>query len=201
MDTSLSFRILFFILLGVMLVVRMYFNLRVRRSGERIMPDRKAIRTEGVGMFATRVVLFFILITILVLYAINHPWMQGLDYKLPAWLRWLGFTIGLLSIALTLWTELELGRQFSPQLQIRQEHQLIARGPYARIRHPLYTALDGFGLSLALVSANWFFAYFFILSVAGLLYRVPKEERMMLDEFGEEYRSYMVRTGRFLPKV
>jgi protein-S-isoprenylcysteine O-methyltransferase Ste14 len=69
---------------------------------------------------------------------------------------------------------------------MRQEQPLITRGPYARIRYPLCTALDGFGLSLALVSANWFFACFFILNMVGFWYRVPKEERMMLDEFGED---------------
>jgi protein-S-isoprenylcysteine O-methyltransferase Ste14 len=100
-----------------------------------------------------------------------------------------------------MWTEPELGRQFSPQLQIRQEHQLITRGPYARIRHPLYTSPDGFGLSLALVSANWFFACFFSLSMFGFWYRVPKEERMMLEQFGEQYKAYMQRTGRYFPKI
>ena len=54
MDTGLTFRILFFILLGGMLVVRMYFNLRLRQSGEHFMPDHEAKLREGVGMFATR---------------------------------------------------------------------------------------------------------------------------------------------------
>jgi len=184
-----------------MLIVRIYFNLRLKRAGERFMPDQQAIRHEGVGLFTSRVVLFFALIAILVLYAIHHPWMQSLDFYLPAWLRWLGFIIGLLAIALMIWVELELGRQFSPQLQLRQEHQLITSGPYSRVRHPLYTALIAYGLSLALVSANWFFVAFFILSMFGLFLRVPKEERMMLDQFGDQYRTYMQHTGRFFPKV
>jgi len=201
MVNEITFRIAFFILLSAILVVRMYFNLRIRQQGERVMPDREAIRREGVGMFAARVVLFFVLIAVLVLYAINHPWMQALNYTLTAWLRWLGFAMGLVSIALLAWTEVELGRQFSPQLQLRQEHQLITTGPYARIRHPHYTSIDGFGLALALVSANWFFVAFFIICLAGLWFRVPKEEQMMLDQFDEEYKAYMQRTGRFLPKL
>ena len=201
MDTWVIFRIAFFILLGAILFVRMYFNLHIRQQGERIMPDREAIRREGVGMFASRVILFFVLIAVLVLYAINHRWMQAFDFTLPAALRWLGFAIGLFSIALLIWTELELGRQFSPQLQLRQEHQLITAGPYARIRHPLYTAIDSFGLALALVSTNWFFVAFFIICLAGLWFRVPKEEQMMLNQFGEDYKAYMQRTGRFLPKL
>ena len=201
MDTRSTFRIAFFILLGAMLIVRIYFNLRLKWAGERFMPDEQAIRHEGVGLFASRVILFITLIAVLVLYAIQHPWMQSLDFYLPAWLRWLGFIIGLLSIALMIWVEIDLGRQFSPQLQLRQEHQLITSGPYSRVRHPLYTALDAFGLSLALVSANWFFIAFFILSLLGLTLRVPKEERMLLDQFGDQYRTYMQHTGRYFPKV
>jgi protein-S-isoprenylcysteine O-methyltransferase Ste14 len=201
MDTSSTFRIAFFILLGGMLIVRIYFNLRLRRAGERFMPDEQAIRHEGMALFVSRVILFFALIAILVLYAIRHPWMQSLNFYLPDWLRWLGFILGLLSISLMTWVELELDRQFSPQLQLRQEHQLITSGPYSRVRHPLYTALDAYGLSLALVSANWFFVLFFILSLLGLTLRVPKEERMLLEQFGDQYRTYMQHTGRYFPKI
>jgi protein-S-isoprenylcysteine O-methyltransferase Ste14 len=197
----LPYRIAFFCLLVGMFIVRIIFNLRLQRSGERFMPDQQAIGHEGVGLFISRVVLFFALIAILLMYAIRHPWMEALNFYLPAWMRWLGFGIGLCSVALLIWVELELGRQFSPQLQLRQEHQLIMTGPYSRVRHPLYTALFGFGLSLALVSANWFFVAFFFLSLAGLVIRVPKEEQMMLDQFGDEYRAYMQRTGRFIPKL
>jgi protein-S-isoprenylcysteine O-methyltransferase Ste14 len=201
MDSRAIYRFAFFILLGLMLVIRMIFNLRLHRSGEGFMPNREAVEHEGVALFASRVVLFFVLIVILVLYAIDHAWMKALDFSLPALVRWLGFVYGLLSIALTFWVELELGKQFSPQLQIRKEHQLITYGPYARIRHPLYTALDMFGLSLALVSSNWFFVAFFLVCLVGLLLRVPKEEHMLLDQFGEEYQAYMLHTGRFLPKL
>lgn len=201
MENEITYRIAFFILFGVILVVRMYFNVRIRQQGERVMPDREAVRREGVVMFTARAVMFFVLIAVLVLYAINHPWMQALNFMLPAWLHWLGFVLGLVSIAFLAWTETELGKQFSPQLQIRQEHQLITTGPYAHIRHPHYTSIDGIGLAMALLSANWFFVAFFILCLVGVWFRVPREERMMRDQFGEKYDAYIQRTGRFLPKV
>ncbi|HEX9091496.1 MAG TPA: isoprenylcysteine carboxylmethyltransferase family protein [Anaerolineales bacterium] len=201
MDANITFRILFFILLGLMFIVRMIFNVRVKRQGERILPDRQAIQHEGAGVFAFRFIAFFVLIAVLVLYAIRHPGLVALDFTLPVWLRWLGALIGLVSIALTAWVELELGRQFSPQLQLRHEHRIVTSGPYARIRHPLYTALDGFGLNLALVTSNWFFLGFFILMLVGLLVRVPREERMLLDHFDEAYQIYMRSTGRFFPKM
>jgi protein-S-isoprenylcysteine O-methyltransferase Ste14 len=59
----------------------------------------------------------------------------------------------------------------------------------------------GFSASLGLVTANWFFVAFAGVAIAATLARVPKEEQMMIGEFGEEYRTYMQRTGRFFPKL
>jgi protein-S-isoprenylcysteine O-methyltransferase Ste14 len=53
---------------------------------------------------------------------------------------------------------------------------------------------------LSLLIANWIFVGACVLTFAGLMYRVPKEEQMLIEAFGDEYRDYMKRTGRFLPK-
>jgi protein-S-isoprenylcysteine O-methyltransferase Ste14 len=200
MTTESIFRTAFWVLLGGVLVMRAYFSLRVRQAGERLMPNRAAIEREGRGMFAVRVVAFFLLIALLVLYAFNSPWMRALSLPLPGWLRWVGFALGLASLALWTWTQATLGKEWSPQLQLRDEHHLVTTGPYARVRHPLYTAMLGYATSLALVTANGVFVFLAVAMIAGLLARVPREERMMLEEFGQEYEAYMQRTGRFFPK-
>jgi hypothetical protein len=58
----------------------------------------------------------------------------------------------------------------------------------------------GYGISLALVTANYFFIVFAITIIVGICARVPKEEQMIIKEFGEEYNVYMQRTGRFFRK-
>jgi protein-S-isoprenylcysteine O-methyltransferase Ste14 len=58
----------------------------------------------------------------------------------------------------------------------------------------------GFMASIALVAANWFLIAFLIVSTADLALRIPKEEKMMIEEFGDEYEAYMQRTGRLLPR-
>jgi protein-S-isoprenylcysteine O-methyltransferase Ste14 len=58
----------------------------------------------------------------------------------------------------------------------------------------------GWGTSVALVTANWVFIVLAVVAIAGLFARVPREEQMMIEEFGEEYKAYMQRTGRFFPK-
>jgi len=200
MTTESTFRIAFWVLLGGLLIMRGYFSFRVRQAGERLMPDRAAIEREGRGMFAGRVVAFLLIIALLVLYALSSPWIEALSIPLPGWLRWAGFALGLASLALWTWAQASLGKEWSPQLQLREKHRLVTTGPYTRIRHPLYTAMIGYGTSLALVTANWIFVVLAVVMIVGLFARVPKEEQMMIKEFGEEYKAYMQRTGRFLPR-
>jgi protein-S-isoprenylcysteine O-methyltransferase Ste14 len=200
MATESTFRVAFWVLFAGVFIMRVYFALRVRQAGERVMPDREAVQREGWVMFAVRVVMFFLLLGWLALYAINPTWLGVLSVPFPDWLRWVGFALGLASLGFWSWTQVALGKEWSPQLQLREEHHLVTTGPYSRIRHPLYTAMLGYGISLALVTANWVFTALAVLVIAGLFARIPKEEQMMIEEFGEEYKAYMQRTGRFFPK-
>jgi protein-S-isoprenylcysteine O-methyltransferase Ste14 len=200
MTTAFVFRILFWILFAGVLVMRIYFTIKVRLAGERVMPNHEAVEREGRGSFAVRVILGFILFGWLILYAFNPSWMDVLSVPFPGWLRWAGFGLGLISILFWTWTQVALGKEWSPQLQLRKEHHIVTTGPYSRIRHPLYTAMFGYGIGIALVTANWFFIFFAVAMIAGLFARVPKEEQMMIENFGEEYQAYMQRTGRFFPK-
>ena len=200
MTTAITFRMLFLVLLFGVMGMRIYFMLRVRQAGERVMPDSQAIQREGRAVFAARVVLFILLMAFLVLYILNVAWIGALSLPFPGWLRWLGFFLGLASLTFWIWAQEALGKEWSPQLQLREEHHLVTTGPYARVRHPIYTAMFGYGTSLALVTANWAFLGLAVLVIGGLIARVPKEEQMMLEEFGEEYKAYIKNTGRFFPK-
>ena len=193
-------RAAFWVLFAGVLAMRIYFALQVRWAGERVMPDREAVEREGRAMFMMRLVMFLVFLSWLILYAINPPWMRVLAVRFPNWLRWIGLALGLASLGFWSWTQVALGKVWSPQLQLRKEHHLVTTGPYARIRHPLYTAMIGYGISLALVTANWFFVAFAIVTTAGSFARVPREEQMMITEFDQEYKAYMQRTGRFFPK-
>jgi protein-S-isoprenylcysteine O-methyltransferase Ste14 len=200
MTTESTFRVAFWVLFAGVFVMRIYFALQVRRAGERVMPDRQAIEREGRGMFVVRVLMGLLLLACLALYAINPPWLRVLSVPFPGWLRWVGFALGLASLGFWAWTQVALGKEWSPQLQLRKEHHLVTSGPYTRVRHPLYTAMFGYGTSLALVTANWVFVVFAVAVIAVLFARVPREEQMMIQEFGEQYKAYMQRTGRFFPK-
>jgi len=200
--TESTFRLTFGILLAALFAMRLYFMLKVLRSGGRLTPDQKAVQREGGrGMLILRMALFFLLLAFLVMYLLGIAWIDRFSFHLPDGLRWGGFALGILSIAFWIWTQAALDTQWSAQLQLRQGHHLVTAGPYARIRHPLYSAMFGWAVAVVLLTANWIFAALAALSIAGTMARVPKEEQMMLEAFGEEYKAYMQRTGRFFPRL
>jgi protein-S-isoprenylcysteine O-methyltransferase Ste14 len=86
-------------------------------------------------------------------------------------------------------------------VQLRPGHRLITHGPYARIRHPMYSAIVGWLMSLGLVGANWIALLLAALGALNFMLRIQGEEKMMLQQFGDEYRQYMKRTGRLLPVI
>lgn len=202
MAQQILFRIAFLFLLVLLLAMRFYFMIKVRRSGGRLTPDERAIQREGGrGVLVVRVVGFFALLAFLGMFVAGMRWIDALRFPLPDWLRWLGFIIGLLAVSFWTWTQIHLDTQWSAQLQLTQGHHLVTSGPYARIRHPLYAGMFGWCLALILLTANWIFLVICVLSVAMLLRRVPREEQMMLAAFGDEYNAYMQRTYRYFPKL
>ena len=84
--------------------------------------------------------------------------------------------------------------------RLSEKHHLVTTGPYARMRHPIYSAYIVFMIGIALVTANWFFIALLLVSVVVLAFRIPKEEQMLIEMFGEEYKTYKQRTGGLFPK-
>jgi protein-S-isoprenylcysteine O-methyltransferase Ste14 len=128
-------------------------------------------------------------------------WWGFADYHLPTWTGWVGVVIFLLSLWLLWRSYADIGRNWSASLQIMEGHSLVTHGVYQRIRHPTYAALWLWGIAQPLLLQNWIagFAHL-VLFVPVYVLRVPREEQMMLDHFGEEYREYMERTGRVIPR-
>jgi protein-S-isoprenylcysteine O-methyltransferase Ste14 len=114
--------------------------------------------------------------------------------------------VGTLVFAAAIWmiyrAHLDLGRSFSTTLVIRPQHELVTSGIYRYIRHPIYAAFMLWALAQAILLPNWFVGIGApIVLVTLLSIRVPREEQMMIDAFGESYRTYMKTTARFIPGV
>lgn len=125
----------------------------------------------------------------------------GWTIGLPGWARWLGALTYAAGLLLFGWVHATLGDCWSPALELKEGHQLVTRGPYARIRHPMYSAYYLFALGQWLLLDNWVAgAGGFLLWTVLYVLRVGREEEMMRDEFGEEYGEYAKNTGRLLPR-
>jgi protein-S-isoprenylcysteine O-methyltransferase Ste14 len=130
------------------------------------------------------------------------PLLHRADYAFQPILAWLGTAILLGALSLFYLAHRDLGRNFSTSLEIRRDHLLVTGGIYRRLRHPMYLACWLWAAAQVLLLPNW------IAGLAGLvgfgilfLFRVRREERLMLEEFGQQYRRYMRRTERILPWI
>jgi protein-S-isoprenylcysteine O-methyltransferase Ste14 len=130
------------------------------------------------------------------------PWLDFADYRLPAWAGWAGAAVFAAALWLLWRSHADLGRHWSATLQVQQEHSLVTQGVYRSIRHPMYAAHWLWAVAQALLLQNWIAGPSMLVTfLPSYLVRVPREEQMMLDHFGQEYRQYMQRTGRVVPRV
>ncbi|MGB8609253.1 protein-S-isoprenylcysteine O-methyltransferase [Bradyrhizobium sp.] len=124
------------------------------------------------------------------------------DYTFRPAQAWIGVLFAVAALLLFQMTHRALGRNWSVTLQLRQDHKLITSGIYRKIRHPMYTAFWLWAVAQACLLPNWF-AGFAGLVGFGVLFigRIGREERMMLETFGDDYREYMSKTYRIIPLI
>ena len=108
----------------------------------------------------------------------------------------------ILGAAGEIWAAVALGPSYSPVLRVAEERRVVTAGPYRWVRHPLYAfwlpTMGGWGVA----AGNWFILVTgAVLILVLTIVRVPREEAMRLEGFGETYRRYMTRTGRFVPRL
>jgi len=199
MNSDDMFNVLFWTLLASMLLTRGWFGFRVWRTGERVLPDRAAKQREGFWPRAVEGLFSLLLVALILDSCLLGGRLRPFAFPAPRWVRWAGLALGVTSVGLFAWAHATLGRFWSTALQLRGGHRLITAGPYARIRHPMYAAIVGWLTSLGLVAGSWVPLVFASLSALNFMLRIPPEEEMMLQRFGDEYRAYVKRTGRLLP--
>jgi protein-S-isoprenylcysteine O-methyltransferase Ste14 len=86
--------------------------------------------------------------------------------------------------------------------EVRERQTLVTSGVFKYMRHPMYSAHWLWGIAQALLVHNWISGLAsLVIFISVYLLRVPREERVMLNEFGDEYREYIKRTGRILPRL
>jgi protein-S-isoprenylcysteine O-methyltransferase Ste14 len=124
------------------------------------------------------------------------------DYHFRSAQGWAGVVVFIGALWLFRRSHKDLGRQWSIALEIRERHCVVSTGVYSRIRHPMYAAFWLQAIAQALLLPNWIAGSAGFVAVALLFFlRVGREERLMLEQFGDDYLSYMARTDRIVPGI
>jgi protein-S-isoprenylcysteine O-methyltransferase Ste14 len=181
---------------GFLAVITIGLYHRLRSQATRETLDR---RQEGLFILATLRPLGLAYWLGFFAYMANPTWMDWSSVPLPMWLRWSGVGGCVAGAALFIWTLRSLGPNLTDTVVTRQAHTLVTGGPYRWVRHPFYDAAVLLIVAIALIAANWFLLLTGLLVFGLLVVRTRTEEEKLLARFGDEYRTYMTRTGRFVP--
>jgi protein-S-isoprenylcysteine O-methyltransferase Ste14 len=156
-------------------------------------------RLEPAGSGILRVLTILVAIVALSTSWIPLPWLYRPLWRVGFWPFWLGAALTVGGLLFAVWAREHLGRNWSSSVSIKQDHELIITGPYAVVRHPIYTGILAgfFGLAIALSQVRGFVV--FVLMFLVLWAKLGKEEQWMRSQFGDRYAKYVHRTAALVP--
>jgi protein-S-isoprenylcysteine O-methyltransferase Ste14 len=196
MQIEMLFRILVAVLLISFVVHR---GLQTRQR----TPDlKRVVRKLDTGNQLIVALLSLIALASSLVYIFAPDWLVWANLPIPTWLRWLGVPLAVAGFGLLEWSQAALAKNWSDQPVQLADHTLTQTGPYAWIRHPIYT---GFLLILSaplLLSSNGLVGFAWIAATyLDLINRIRAEEEMLAESFGKKFTLYAAKTGRLLPRI
>ena len=158
--------------------------------------------TQRLEPAASRILRMFIFLTaISLLLPIRIPlaWLYHWLWPAGFWPFWLGAGVTIAGLLFAVWARVYLGRNWSRSVTIKQDHELINTGPYAVVRHPIYTGiLTGFlGMAIAISQVRGLIVFVLIFVAFWIKFRM--EEQWMRSQFGETYAAYARQTAALVP--
>lgn len=120
----------------------------------------------------------------------DSPWIEGIG---------LGLCVG--GAAIAGWARVQLGSNWSAVVQLKHGHELIVRGPYRVVRHPIYTGILLLFVGTALMIGDWRGVLAVGIVTPSLWVKSKQEERWLVEHFADAYRHYQRRTKALIPYV
>jgi protein-S-isoprenylcysteine O-methyltransferase Ste14 len=118
------------------------------------------------------------------------------------WTQITGLILILSSVGLHIWARAHIRGLYSGHVEVQADHRLVQSGPYRSIRHPGYAGFLVMALGLAIGYSSWIgLAAILVLFLPGLAYRMRVEERLLTEQFGEEYKLYSQTTKKLIPGI
>ena len=189
------FRIALVVVILITMTIGIPHRMKAAASGERI-----SHKDEGY-LFAAILRLAGLLLWISTLAYLLYPDSVALaSIPIPTSLRWFAIIAAIASTALFYWTLSSLGKNLTDTVVTRKDAVLVTHGPYRWVRHPFYLSAALLMASVTGLTANWLIGISSLLVLALLAIRTPKEEQMLIQRFGDDYRRYIETTGKFFPR-
>ena len=182
-------------LLLTLVVVGGYYRIQSQRSGEKLdrtqegWPLLIGIRLTGLLTAGSTIGWLW-----------RPAWFAWAAYPVPGMARWVGVAGLAGSVVWFIWMFHTLGRNLTDTVVTRRAAYFVDYGPYRWVRNPMYTGILLLGMSLGLALGTWLLPIAASLGFTLLALRTRTEERYLIERFGDQYRRYMQRVGRFLPK-
>jgi len=194
MDIDLVSKILLITLYTLFSIIRIEYYRKAKRARHKTVIEERKKYSVWLSIFICYAVFTFFV------YILFPQALTWATVRLPVWSRLIGAFLGVVALLWFIWIHRTLGSNLSVRLQIKDLQQLVTDGPYRWIRHPMYTAFYVLHIAAFFLTANWFIGVTWLAGLTFIiLLRVNREEAMMVERFGEQYVSYMARTGRFIP--
>lgn len=138
---------------------------------------------------------------LLVAYLLNPAWVSWATAPWLIWVRVAGLVLSAACLPVIYSLFRHLGKNVTDTVALHDDHELVTTGPYRFVRHPLYTAGSMLWLGILLATTLWVLLFIFVPGLWLLVRRTRREEANLAARFGEEYRAYAARTGRFFPRL
>ncbi len=169
----------------------------------KVVATRAPVRGSEAAWLATTLVAHAWTLGVVVLPAVFYAWPAIGDFPEASALQVLGLVLWFLGMGLAGWATRSLGRFMTVSIQVAEGQRLVRTGPYARIRHPIYTANVIAVLGLALLFLSPPLLGILVVLAALATYRGRLEDRFLRtpEAFGDAYVAYAAETGRFLPRL
>src|ERR1700678_2308764 len=158
--------------------------------------------TQRLEPAASRILRIFIFLIAIVLLSTTRIALRWLYYELwltGIWSFWLGAAVTVGGLLFAVWARVHLGRNWSRSVTIKQGHELITSGPYAVVRHPIYTGILAGFLCMAIAISQVRGFIVFVLFLLAFWIKLRMEEQWMRSQFGETYATYAHQTAALVP--
>jgi protein-S-isoprenylcysteine O-methyltransferase Ste14 len=136
---------------------------------------------------------------LLMLVAGIFPHLAALPGRRAREAAWAGVAVCAAALAFAIWARRTLGAEWSQDVELKQGHRLIVRGPYRLVRHPIYTAHLLMALGAAITFGTWLGYAAVVSFFVGFRVKLAQEEELLSRNFPEEYPEYKKRTWALLP--